>query len=481
MAERANFTADRIKRFECDHGKRQQIYWDGKTAGFGVRVTAGGSKSFIFETRVHGRTMRTTIGGVKAWPIEKARKEANRLRRLTDKDIDPREVEREGRAKAASARLQAEAARLEAEAEARRGSLLVADAWAAYLTYQRERMGRLHVDDRWGARHMADHVNLSQAGGKKKKRGEGVTVPGVLHPLMQMRMVDVNADALAKWQIREAQTRPNNARQGFELFRAFWRWCASRPDYRSIIDAQSVESEGVRDEVPSRKSKRFDTLELGQLPAWFAAVRGLDNPVISAYLQGLLLTGARREEMAALRWKDVDFKWGSLWVKDKVAAEGRKIPLTPYLQSLLLDLKRINETPPPAKLKKRAATEPAAPWKPSEWVFFSKAAADGRIAEPRIAHNRVLSVAGLNHVTLHGLRRTFANMAEWVEMPRGVVAQIMGHAPNATAERHYINRPLDLLAVWHGKYEAWILEQAGVQFDRVQGQHGLHMVNAAQS
>ena len=51
-------------------------------------------------------------------------------------------------------------------------------------------------------------------------------------------------------------------------------------------------------------------------------------------------------------------------------------------------------------------------------------------------------------------------------MPRGVVAQIMGHTPTATAEKHYINRPLELLAVWHNKYEAWILEQAGVKFGK---------------
>ena len=69
-------------------------------------------------------------------------------------------------------------------------------------------------------------------------------------------------------------------------------------------------------------------------------------------------------------------------------------------------------------------------------------------------------------MTLHGLRRTFASLAEWVEMPRGVIAQIMGHAPNATAEKHYINRPLELLAVWHNKYEAWILGQAGVKFGK---------------
>jgi integrase len=221
----------------------------------------------------------------------------------------------------------------------------------------------------------------------------------------------------------------------------FWRWCAAQPEYATAIDIQAVENKDVRAEVPSRKSKRFDVLQRAQLDSWFTAVRALDNAPASAYLQALLLTGARREEMAALRWADVDFRWCSLWVKDKVAEEGRKIPLTPYLSSLLAALPRRNE-----------------------WVFSSPTAANGRIADPRNPHNRALSVAGLEHVTLHGLRRTFASLAEWVEMPRGVVAQIMGHAPNATAEKHYINRPLELLAVWHGKYEAWILKQAQVRF-----------------
>ncbi len=34
-------------------------------------------------------------------------------------------------------------------------------------------------------------------------------------------------------------------------------------------------------------------------------------------------------------------------------------------------------------------------------------------------------------------------------MPRGIVAQIMGHAPSATAKRHYIHQLTELLAVWY--------------------------------
>ena len=73
--------------------------------------------------------------------------------------------------------------------------------------------------------------------------------------------------------------------------------------------------------------------------------------------------------------------------------------------------------------------------------------------------------AGLEGLTLHGLRRSFKSLTEWLEIPAGVVAQLMGHKPSATAEKHYTVRPLDLLRVHHERIEAWILEQGDVQFD----------------
>ena len=66
---------------------------------------------------------------------------------------------------------------------------------------------------------------------------------------------------------------------------------------------------------------------------------------------------------------------------------------------------------------------------------------------------------------MHGLRRSFKSLTEWREIPAGGVAQIMGNKPSETAEKHYTVRPLDLLRVHHDKIEAWILEQAGVEFN----------------
>jgi integrase len=125
-------------------------------------------------------------------------------------------------------------------------------------------------------------------------------------------------------------------------------------------------------------------------------------------------------------------------IRDKVEGE-RTIALTPYVAGLL------------AALPRR-----------TRWVFSSPAAESGRLQEPRIAHNRALTAAGLTDLSLHGLRRSFGTLSEWVEVPTGVVAQIMGHKPSATAEKHYRRRPLDLLRQWHTKLEGWILAEAGI-------------------
>ena len=140
----------------------------------------------------------------------------------------------------------------------------------------------------------------------------------------------------------------------------------------------------------------------------------------------------------------------------------RTIPLTPYLADLLRELKTKNEAKPTVR-RLKTLNEQGKEWKPSPWVFSSPTSKDGRLQEPSIAHRKAVAAAGLPPVSLHGLRRSFGSLAEWVECPAGVVAQIQGHKPSATAEKHYRVRPLDLLRMWHTKIEGWILEQAGIE------------------
>ena len=447
MAKKENFTAGRIAKLDCDPGKQQTIHWDGKTPGLGLRVTASGTKSYIFETSLYGKTLRITIGDARVWSVGKAQEKATEFKTLTDQDIDPRQLRRE-RAAAADAANQAE----------QRKDLTVGEAWQVYISARTAK---------WGERHLRNHTYMAQPGGNKRTRGKRkggheTVQPGPLYPLLSLRMSALDAEAVRDWLEPLAARTPTQAAQTYRALRAFIAWCGGRSEYLGLVHEDACNRRLARDVLPKAKAKT-DCLQREQLTAWFKEVRKISNPVISVYLQALLLTGARREEMAGLRWSDVDFKWQSLTIRDKVEGE-RTIPLTPYLASLLADLKQKNDTPPPRYriLDGKKIENDLKNWKPPEWVFSSKTAKSGRLQEPRINHNKALTAGGLPALTLHGLRRSFGTLTEWVECPAGVVAQIMGHKPSATAENHYKVRPLDLLRMWHVKIEAWTLEQAGI-------------------
>ncbi|WP_428852565.1 tyrosine-type recombinase/integrase [Imbroritus primus] len=437
MAHRENFTTERVASYACPPGKQQVFFWDAKLSGFGLRVTAGGARTYIFEARLHGKTMRITIGRAAAWSISKARERATELRRLVDQGVDPREREAEQRA-----------AHEAYKAEARRQDVVFSEAWNAYLAARKSR---------WSERHYQDHVDHADAGGRPRKRGKGVTVAGPLAVFRPLKLSELTGERIAQWLEVEANQRSTMTALSFRLLRGFVRWADDMPEYRGIIPADSYKSRQVKDSIPRTNAKEGDSLQREQLAAWFAHVRKLTNPVISAYLQALLITGARREELAELRWSDVDFQWRSLSIADKVEQEsGRAIPLPPYLAALLKALPRHNE-----------------------WVFSSLSSKSGHIEEPRIAHDRALRAAGLPHLTLHGLRRSFGTLAEWCEVPVGIVAQIQGHKPSAIAEKHYRRRPLDLLRMWHDKIEIWMLGQAGIEFQSEQESPGLRMIASA--
>lgn len=72
--------------------KGNKVYYDAVgPAGLGARVTAAGTRSFIFNyrTRTTGRERRITIGKFPNWSVGAARAEAKRLRRLVDQGEDP--------------------------------------------------------------------------------------------------------------------------------------------------------------------------------------------------------------------------------------------------------------------------------------------------------------------------------------------------------------------------------------------------------
>ncbi len=424
-----DLTAGLLERAACPDGLPFVLLRDADKKGLRLRVTKAGGKHWQFETRIKGKLFTRALGEWPAVSIAVAQTEAHRLRGLTQQGTDPRDIEREEQA-ASAAKV---AAGLAAAAVAAAQAVTVGDVWPLYLA-----QGKPKRRDAWKPGYRAGLESMAAPGGVKKKRGKGDTRPGPLYPLLALPLADVNEDSLKSWFDREALTGKHQAARALMMFRGFLRWCAARPEYRNQTDRDAGRAPAILESLPSN-TRRTDALEAAQVPGWWAGVEQLNNRTASVYLRALLLTGARREELAAMKWADVDFQWRKLTIADKVEAT-RTIPLTPYLAQLLATLPRVNE-----------------------FVFASTGKA-GRIADTRASHASALKGAAIEALTIHGLRRSFSLLGEAAGAPAGAIAQVMGHKPSATAEG-YRPRSIDALRPYLEQIEAHILAGAGVTFD----------------
>lgn len=427
------FTAARIQAFKCLPDKKQAFLWDSTSPGLGLRATPNGKPSYVFQGSYAGKDIRITIGSPDAWRIPEAQAKARELQRQIDEGKDPREQKR---------RALADAQERQAEEAAR--AVTVGDLWSVYLE-----TGRPKRKEAWKPRYLEDLKNVASAGGIPKKRGPGLTRPGPLYPLLSMPLASIDEDALKTWFDREAQSGRHQATRALMMFRGFLRWCAAQPKYRALVDRDAGKAPAIVESLPA-SVRRTDALEAAQVQSWWSGVEQLSNQTASAYLRTLLLTGARREEVAALTWQQVDFRWSKLTLADKVD-EVRVIPLTPYLAQLLMRLPRVGT-----------------------YVFASTGKA-GRITDARASHALALRSAGIGHLTFHGLRRSFSLLGEAAGAPAGAIAQIMGHKPSATAEG-YRPRSIDALRPFAQRIEAYILELANVQFEAPQEATRLRIV-----
>ena len=142
-----------------------------------------------------------------------------------------------------------------------------------------------------------------QAGGEVRTRSnKKLTEPGILRPLAMVPLVDLSPEMIDKWAREEAVRRPARARNALRLLKAFLFWCKSHSTYKTIISENAAQSKKARESL-GKPSVKNDALQREQLRGWFDAVKQIGNPVTSAYLQALLLTGARRNELAELRWR----------------------------------------------------------------------------------------------------------------------------------------------------------------------------------
>jgi integrase len=145
-------------------------------------------------------------------------------------------------------------------------------------------------------------------------------------------------------------------------------------------------------------------------------------PLVRTMVGLALVSGLRRGELFALRWRDVDDRTRCLTVREavyegtfsspKTAAGVRQIPLSDAAVKLLADWRaRVKDTRPEALMFATWSGKPISPNNVScRWIIPA------------------CETLGLERVTWLTLRRTYSSWAHEKGVPAKVIAQLMGHA-----------------------------------------------------
>jgi integrase len=208
----------------------------------------------------------------------------------------------------------------------------------------------------------------------------------------------------------------------------------------------SALSRAMREELVARNVAQLTTLPVehrARRTAWTAAQARVflraaaEDPAYPVFVLALVY-GLRRGEIAALRWEDVDFTGGRIFVRAslvrvdgrlvrgpvKSAAGVRALPLVALSRAALIAA-RDRQT------EQRTAAgmlEHVTDWHETGYVFTTRS---GRPIEPRNlsrSFDRIVTTAGLPNIVFHDLRRTAATMLKSLGVPARDAQTILGHA-----------------------------------------------------
>jgi integrase len=396
-------TTATIKTVTLPDGKTDHTFFDEEVGGFGLRVRASGSRSWILQYDFAGRTRRMKLGGVKELDAGKARNTAKDLLAAVRLGRDP-----------AGEKVDARRQAMDKAAETFGGELL-----RRYLAHKRASVRpRSYVEIE---RHLRGHA--------KSLHGRPVT---------GIKRRDI---AIVVAKIAETSG-PVAANHVLQSISAYFGWLAGE----GILESNTAEYVNKAATNGSRSRVLADS-ELVEI--WHAAgeLTGAAAAQFGTITRLLMLTGLRRNEVAHVRWSEVDFDKAVINLPiDRVKnARPHIVPLTPQVIEILRTQPRRRQ----ADGSERDLIF-GADWGPFGAFGPSKIILDQKISENRAAANITET---MQHWTLHDFRRTISTrLNDDLGAAPHVVEAILGHVVKGIAgvynRADYLNEQRRALERW---------------------------------
>jgi integrase len=398
------FTAAKIKFLEGVHGK-QVDYFDKGLAGFFVRVSQDGKKSFGAMYRKSGRLRRMKLGAYPLLTLGEARMEAIKVLRNVEFGLDPATEKQEDRHAETFEQLARE-----------------------YLEHHAKVKKKSWVED-----ERVINKELVPEFGKQQAK-------------------DITRRDVRALLERKSATAPIMANRILALLRKIYNWgitsdiVESNPVY--LVPAPGTEHQRDRVLTEDEIKRVWNAIDAD---AKNADDSHLKVKTLSAGIMKLrLLTAQRGAEVMSMEWDELDIEKGWWTIPGEKAKNGlsHRVPLTAPALTIIREMKTTVGDDVDSKF------------------VFPSPKGDTHISNPQKARGRIQRATKIDFFA-HDFRRTAASMMTGMGIPRLTVKKILNHVEReitAVYDRHsYDAEKRDALEAWAKRLMVIVSEAPGGQ------------------
>lgn len=348
---KVNFTKLTLDALRPPVEGKRTYYYDTKARGLGVAVTSSGTKSFIVYRKVKGKPERLTLGRYPEMSIEQARGKAAAINAAISQGENPADKQRADRAEMTLEDLKEEYLTRCADFNKRPDK--PRNNYRLYLSH-------------WSKRKLSSiRPHEVQALHAKIGRENGKVTANIALKLLHVMF----NKAINEWRI----------------------WKGDNPAH------------GIK-KFPEKSRDRF--LQADELPRFLQAVEAEPNDTIRDYILMSLLTGARKANVLAMRWEEINFERCEWRIPDTKNGTPQTVPL-------MLEAIEILK----ARLERYGST----------YYVFPGIGRTGHLAEPKKGWDRILKAAGITELRIHDLRRTLGSWQARTGASLTIIGKSLNH------------------------------------------------------
>ncbi len=352
-----NFTKKALDIIELPVNGKRHYFYDTKIKGLELMLTEQGTKSFKVYRKFKGKPVRVTLGKYPEMTVENARNEAQRVISDMISGKNPNQQKKS---------IQAE--------------ISFGDMFQLFMERHSKQNKKTWKEDE-------SEVNRLLSIWFQKKLSN-ITKQEV--QLVHEKIRNENGLYHANRMLARIHVIYNKAIE--------WGWVGINPAH------------GIK-KFKEKSRDRF--LHPDELPRFFESLEAESNTIIKDYIYISLFTGARKSNVLAMRWEDINFERKEWLIPETKNGDSLRVHLTEKVLSILQT--RLEQYPK------------------GEWVFES-VGKTGHLVEPKSGWKRILQRAEIKDLRLHDLRRTLGSWQAATGANSYIIGRSLGHKnPQSTA------------------------------------------------